>query len=127
VLSYPESEQVTSTVIGAAIEVHKHLGPGLLERVYDDAMNIEMTDLGLVVERQRSIPVIYKSRVLRGVYRPDLIVNGLVIVEVKAIEKTLPVHRCQVQTYLKLTTLHVGLLFNFNVEIMKHGVTRISL
>jgi GxxExxY protein len=127
VLSYPQSAPVTKEVIGAAIEVHKQLGPGLLENAYDEAMTIEMADRGLSVDRQRSIPLIYKSHLIRAIYRPDMIVNGMVIVEVKAIEKILPVHKSQVQTYLKVTGLHVGLLLNFNVPVMTHGITRISL
>ena len=126
-LSYPESTPVTRSVIGAAIEVHRHLGPGLLETAYEEVMNIELADRGLLIERQRAIPLIYKSRVIRAVYRPDMIVNEMVIVEIKAIEKTLPVHRSQVQTYLRVTGLHVGLLLNFNVPVMAHGITRISL
>lgn len=125
-LTYPESIPLTKEIIGAAIEVHKHLGPGLLENAYDEAINIELTDRKLVVERQRSIPLIYKSHSIQAVYRPDMIVSKLVIVEVKAVEKVLPVHKSQVLTYLRMTGLHVGLLLNFNVPFMTEGIFRIS-
>jgi GxxExxY protein len=126
-LTYPESIPLTKEVIGAAIEVHKYLGPGLLENAYDEALNIELTERRLSVERQRSIPLIYKSHSIQAVYRPDMIVGGLVIVEVKAVEKVLAVHKSQVLTYLKMTGLHVGLLLNFNVPAMTGGISRISL
>ena len=126
-MSYPESNGLTEKIIGAAIEVHKHLGPGLRESAYDEAVTVEMIDRGLSVERQRSFPLLYKSHPLRAVYRPDIIVNSIVIVEVKALEKTLSVHKWQVRTYLKATGLHVGLLLNFNVPVMTDGITRISL
>ena len=126
-LSYPETNGITEQIIGAAIEVHRHLGPGLVESVYDEALTFEVTERGLTVDCQRSIPLMYKSRRLRAVYRPDIIVNRMVIVEVKALEKTLSVHKWQVQTYLKVTGLHVGLLLNFNVAAMTEGITRISL
>ena len=125
-LTYPESVPFTKEIIGAAIEVHKHLGPGLLESAYDEALNIELTGRNLTVDRQRAIPLIYKSHAIQAVYRPDMVVCGLVIVEVKAVEKTLPAHKSQVLTYLKMTGLHVGFLFNFNVRIMTEGISRIS-
>jgi GxxExxY protein len=125
-LTYPESVPLTKEIIGAAIEVHKYLGPGLLESAYDEALNIELTCRNVVVDRQRSIPLLYKSHMIQAVYRPDMIVSGLVVVEVKAVEKTLPVHKSQVLTYLKMTGLHVGFLFNFNVPFMTEGISRIS-
>jgi GxxExxY protein len=126
-LSHPESIALTNQIIGAAIEVHRHLGPGLLESAYDECLFWELTDLGLSVDRQRSIPLVYKSRLIKAVYRADIIVNNLVLVEVKAIEKTLPVHKAQVLTYLRMAQLSVGLLFNFNTPTMVEGITRVSL
>jgi GxxExxY protein len=126
-LSHPESIALTNQIIGAAIEVHRHLGPGLLESAYDECLFWELTDFGLSVDRQRSIPLVYKSRLIKAVYRADIIVNNLVLVEVKAIEKTLPVHKAQVLTYLRMAQLSVGLLFNFNTPTMVEGITRVSL
>jgi GxxExxY protein len=126
-LSHPESIALTNQIIGAAIEVHRHLGPGLLESAYDECLFWELTDFGLSVDRQRSIPLVYKSRLIKTVYRADIIVNNLVLVEVKAIEKTLPVHKAQVLTYLRMAQLSVGLLFNFNTPTMVEGITRVSL
>lgn len=127
VLSHPESNELTKRIIGAAIEVHRELGPGLLESTYDNCLFFELSDAGHTVERQRTLPIIYKSHVLPDAYRLDMIVDGRIVVEVKAIEKTLPVHSAQVLTYLRLTRTEVGLLINFNVPRLIDGVTRISL
>lgn len=126
-LSHPESIRLTREIIGAAIEVHRHHGPGLLESAYDESLYWELSDRGMTVDRQRSIPLVYKTRLIRAVYRPDMIVNRSVLVEIKAVEKVLPVHRAQLLTYLKMTHLTVGLLFNFNEAILAHGISRVSL
>jgi GxxExxY protein len=126
-LSYPELVPLTSAVIHAAIEVHSHLGPGLLENVYEEAMYWELSESGLAVRRQHVHAIIYKTHVIPGAYRLDLLVNDAVVVEIKSVEKVLPVHKSQVRTYLKMINRHVGLLFNFNVDQMRHGIFRISL
>lgn len=126
-LSYPETNDLSRRVIGAAIQVHKELGPGLLESIYEECLEIELADAGLSFRRQESIPIVYKGREIYGTYRPDLVVAGAVVVEVKSIEKVAPVHRSQVLTYLKLTGVHVGLLINFNTEVLIDGVVRVSL
>ena len=126
-LSYPESNELTRQIIAASIEVHRHLGPGLLESAYDDALYLELGDRGLAAVRERSIPLVYKSHLINCVYRADMIVEGTVLLEIKSVEKTLPVHKSQVLTYLRMADLHVGLLLNFNVPKMIDGITRISL
>lgn len=126
-LSYPEFEPLTSGIIRGAIEVHSHLGPGLLEHTYEEALYWELVDNGYEIQRQSLHPIIYKTHVIPGAYRLDLIVNDSIVVEIKSVEKVLAVHKSQVKTYLKITNLHIGLLFNFNAEQMRHGIFRISL
>jgi GxxExxY protein len=126
-LSYPESHELSHRVIGAAINVHKELGPGLLESIYQECLEIELADAGLRFLRQEAIPIVYKGRDIKATYRPDLVIEGTIVVEAKSIEKIAPVHRSQVLTYLKLTILHVGLLINFNTEVLINGVVRVSL
>jgi len=116
---------VSHTVLGAAIEVHRELGPGLLESVYEMALCRELWIRRLRVERQVPVSVVYKGAELDGHIRVDLLVESSVIVEVKATEKLAPIHRAQVLTYLKLTGHTVGLLLNFNSVLLKHGVRRI--
>jgi len=117
--------QITSRIIQAAIEVHRTLGPGLLEAVYFACLVYELQLSGLKIECQRSIPVIYKGVRMDCSYRLDLLIEGLVIVELKAIEKVLPVHVAQLLTQLKLAGKPAGLLLNFNVPLMKDGITRL--
>ena len=126
-LSYPEFEPLTSAIIHGAIEVHKYFGPGLLEHVYEESLYWELLDGGFTIQRQSFNPVIYKTHHIPDAYRLDLIVNDVVVVEIKAVEKVVPVHKAQVRTYLKLTGRHVGLILNFQVEQMRHGIFRISL
>lgn len=117
--------EVTHAVVGAAIEVHRHLGPGLLESLYEGALCRELWLRGLALVRQIPLPVAYKGTDLGSFLRLDPVVEGLVIVEVKAVEATAPIHRSQLLTYLKLAGLPAGLLINFNVELLRHGVRRI--
>ena len=114
-------------VIGACIEVHRGLGPGLLASAYDECLAHELDLRGLRFERQRSIPVEYKGVTLACGYRADLIVEELLVVEVKAVERLLPVHEAQLLTYLRLMGLPVGLLINFHAETVKRGLRRLSL
>jgi len=112
-------------VIGAAIEVHRLIGPGLLESVYEMALCRELWLRGLGVERQVSVPVKYKGECLNCHVKLDLLVERTVIVEVKTVEKVIPVHRAQLLTYLRLQKLWLGLLINFNFEVLRYGVRRV--
>ena len=116
---------VSQAVIGAAIEVHRGLGPGLLESVYEAALCRELWIRQIRVDRQVPVSVTYKGAVLESQIRIDLLVESTVVVEVKAVEKLAPIHRAQLITYLKLTGHTVGLLLNFNVELLRHGMRRV--
>lgn len=116
---------LSNQLIGAAIEVHKHLGPGLLESVYETCIFQELTQQGLQVERQKFLPICYKGVMLDTSYRLDLVLESLVIAEIKAVEAFLPVHEAQLLTYLKLSGCKVGLLINFNVPLLKDGIKRL--
>jgi GxxExxY protein len=117
---------VTDRVIGAAIEVHRQLGPGLLESPYKRALCIELTHQGLGVETNRRIPMVYRGAVI-GEFIPDLIVENSVVVEVKSVSHLEPVFTAQVVTYLRITQLRVGLLLNFNAPRMIDGLKRVVL
>jgi GxxExxY protein len=121
-----EVDDLARQVIGAAIEVHRHLGPGYLESVYEEALAIELDLRGLPFERQKPIGVDYKGHVV-GQGRLDLLVGDRLIVELKAVDTFAPIHRAQVISYLKATGLHLGLLINFNVQLLRDGVQRIVL
>jgi len=118
-------DAITRKIIGAAINVHRALGPGLLESAYETCLAYELDQLGLKVERQKPLPVRYRGITLDCGYRLDLVVENSVIVEVKATEGLLPVHQAQVLSYLRLTGLKVGLLITFNVPVLKRGLKRI--
>lgn len=120
-----EINRVTKQIIGAAIEVHSVLGPGLLESAYEACLAHELVRRGLRVERQRPVPVVYKGVELDCGYRIDLLVEDAVVVELKAVEAWLPVHEAQVISYLKLSGHHVGLLINFNVVRLRDGLRRL--
>jgi GxxExxY protein len=117
--------EITETIIGSAIAVHKSLGPGLLESAYEACMAFELADRGVSVERQKALPVVYRNVKLDCGYRLDLLVEEKVIVELKAIDRLLPIHSAQLLSYLKLSKCKVGLLINFNVKILKNGLCRI--
>ena len=112
-------------IIECGIEVHRALGPGLLESTYRKCMVFELGERGLTVLMEQIVPVRYKTLILDGGYRLDLIVNGAIVVELKAVETVLPVHRQQLLTYLKHTDKPLGLLINFNVDLLTKGVIRI--
>ena len=116
--------QITSRVIAAAIEVHRTFGPGLLESVYHACLLHELRLAGLKVESEKKIPIVYKGAVLDLWYVLDLLIDDKVIVEIKCVEVLLPVHEAQLITQLKLADKPVGLLLNFNVPVMKDGITR---
>jgi GxxExxY protein len=118
--------ELTQRIIGCAVEVHRRLGPGLLENVYESALCIELRTQGMAYTRQVGIPLYYRGELISE-YRPDLIVEGQVIVEVKSIERLAPIHWAQVLTYLRVAGLHVGLLLNFNSPTLRAGTRRIVL
>jgi GxxExxY protein len=117
--------EMTEAIIGAAIEVHRALGPGLLESAYEECMCHEVNLRHVPFERQLALPVRYKGVALDCGYRLDMVAAKLVVAEIKSVEKILPIHEAQLLTYLKLGGWSVGLLLNFNVPIMKQGVKRI--
>ncbi|HVX83670.1 MAG TPA: GxxExxY protein [Phycisphaerae bacterium] len=119
-----ELEALTEQVIGAAMEVHRELGPGFLEKVYEEALCMELELRGLGWERQVAVPLKYKGRQLRRKHRVDVMVEGVLVVEIKAVEKVVWVHECQLVSYLKAGEKRVGLLLNFNVPLMKDGIHR---
>jgi len=119
--------ELTEAIIGAAIAVHRELGPGLLESVYEKCLAFELADRGLSVTTQKEIPVRYKNLNFDCSFRADLIVENKVLLELKSIDQLMPIHTSQVITYLKLTGLKTALLINFNVPTLKSGLKRISL
>ena len=116
--------QLSGRIIGAAIEVHKQLGPGLLEATYETCLTHELQLSGQFVERQKALPLVYKDLKLEHGYRIDLIVERAIIVEIISVERLAPVHEAQVLTYLKLSGLRLGLLINFNMPFLKEGIRR---
>lgn len=117
--------RVTDKIIGCAIEVHRGLGPGLLESAYEECLCFEFSQKGLSFTRQVSLPVTYKGVKLDCGYRMDIVVEDLVIIEVKAVEKLIPIHDAQLLSYLKMHNKKVGLLLNFHVPVLKKGLKRI--
>ncbi len=122
-----EINSLTDAIIGAAITVHRELGPGLLESVYEKCLALELTKSGLQIASQKEIPLTYKGLALESGFRADLIVENKVLIELKSIDQLLPVHTAQALTYLKLSNLRTGLLINFNVQLLKNGIKRLSL
>jgi GxxExxY protein len=116
---------VTEKIIGAAISVHRELGPGLLESAYEECMCFELSELDLTFKRQVALPVKYKGVALDCGYRIDVVVERSVILEIKAVERLISVHDAQLLSYLKLANLRVGLLLNFHVPVLKSGLKRI--
>ena len=120
-----DENEISNQVIGAAIEVHRHLGPGLLESVYRDCLAHELRALGLAVEKELLLPVRYKGLELESGYRADLLVERLVIVELKAVDALVPIFTAQLLSYLRMSSLKLGLLINFNSVQLKAGVRRV--
>lgn len=116
--------QITDHIIGASIEVHRTLGPGLLESAYEACLAFELVDRGRKVEHQKPLPVIYRDVKLECGYRLDLLVEDMVIVEVKAVNHLDPIHEAQLLSYLKLSGCKVGLLINFNIKMLRDGIQR---
>jgi GxxExxY protein len=117
-------EKLTEAIIGAAIEVHRELGPGLMESAYEECLCYELSVRGIAFQRQVSLPVRYKKVKLDCGYRIDIVVEDTVVFELKAIEQLLPLHEAQLITYLKVSQKPVGLLINFNVPVLKDGIIR---
>lgn len=117
-------EELTEAIIGAAIEVHKELGPGLMESAYEECLCHELSHRKLAFQRQVPLPVCYKKIKLDCGYRMDIVVDSAVVLELKAVEEIQPLHEAQLLTYLKLSKMPVGLLINFNVPVLKNGIIR---
>ncbi len=117
-------ERLTEKIITSAIEVHRHLGPGLMESAYEECLCYELAQHGLPFERQKELPVQYKNVTLKCGYRIDVVVDEKVILELKCVETILPVHKAQILTYLKLTKMKVGLIINFHVPVLRDGIKR---
>jgi len=120
-----EENHFSKLIVNSAYEIHYKLGPGLLESVYEEILYYELVNLGLYVARQKSIPVIWNDLKMEIGFRADLIVEEKVIIEIKSVENIAPVHAKQLLTYLKLSGKKLGLLINFNVPLIKNGITRI--
>ena len=116
---------LTEAIIGAAISVHKALGPGLLESAYEACLVFELRQRGFKVEHQKPLPVVYREVRVDCGYRMDIVVESSVIVEIKSVDQLMPIHEAQLLSYLKLSGLRIGLLINFNVRVLKSGVRRI--
>jgi GxxExxY protein len=117
-------DELAHAVIGPAIEVHRQLGPGFLEGIYEEALCLELSDAGISFERQKEIGIVYKGRSI-GKHRLDLLVGGSLIVELKTVEALADIHKAQAISYLKATRLTLGLLINFNAPILKNGIQRV--
>jgi len=117
--------KITETIIGVAINIHRALGQGLLESAYEVCMVYDLIQVGMKVEQQKPLPVVYRGVKLECGYRLDLLIENEVIVEIKSVENLLPIHKAQLMSYLKLTYCKVGLLINSNVELLKDGIQRV--
>jgi GxxExxY protein len=118
---------LTEKIIGLGIEVHRALGPGLLESAYEECLCYELDKNGIEYERQLALPVNYKEVRLECGYRIDILVNKSLILELKTVEKLLPIHEAQLLTYMRMSNIHTGLLMNFNVPFLKEGIKRMVL
>lgn len=117
-------EELTSGVLGSAVEVHRHLGPGLLESVYEECLAYELRNSGISFERQKPIQISYKEIIIDKGYRIDLLVEGKLVIEIESVEALNTVHEAQVLTHMKLAEIPVGLLLNFNVTSLRKGIRR---
>jgi len=120
-----EIEKLATAVVHAALTVHRALGPGLLESAYHECLGIELSLAGLQVKREQVLPLTYRGQSIQNAYRLDVVVNDLLLVELKSVEAVQPIHRVQVTTYLRLLRFPLGLLINFNVPLIKDGITRV--
>lgn len=122
-----ELDELCHLVIGLCLEVHRELGPGLLESAYEEALAYEFVRCGIAFERQREMPLMYKGEALSCGYRVDFLVENELIIELKAVNELLPVHQAQLMTYLKLERRSLGLLVNFNVPVLREGIRRLAV
>ena len=122
-----ELNEITQKIIGCAIEVHKNLGPGLLESAYEECLSYELIKKGLDIKRQKPTPVVYKEIKLECGYRIDILVENVVVVELKVVDEFNPVHEAQILTYTKFANKTLGLLINFNVAALKYGIKRFRI
>ena len=123
--SATELNRLTSTIIASAIKVHRALGPGLLENAYGACLCHDLLKSGLTVDRQKALPLVYDGLTMDCAYRADIVVHNRVLLEVKALESLLPIHRRQISTYLRLGNYRVGLLLNFGAATMREGIVRV--
>jgi len=121
-----ELNEITERIIGCAIKVHKSLGPGLLEAIYESALCVELDEASMAFERQKTLPVIYKDRPI-GEYRIDLLIENKIVVEIKSVERMDPVFQAQLLSYMKLGGFKLGLLINFNTQLLTRGIQRLIL
>jgi GxxExxY protein len=122
-----ERDPLTAKIIGLAIEVHRALGPGLLESAYEECLCFELRETRIQFRRQVPLPIVYKSVTLDCAYRADLIVESALIVELKTVERLLPLHEAQLLTYMRISGIHTGLLLNFNAPTLRQGIKRMVL
>ncbi|HOR40606.1 MAG: GxxExxY protein [Bacteroidales bacterium] len=122
-----EFDSITKEIIGSAIEVHRQLGPGLLESAYEECLVYELQQRGYKVERQKPVPVVYKDIKLDYGYRIDILVEDKILLELKSVDALAPVHEAQLLTYMKFSAIKIGLLINFNVTVLKNGIKRYVL
>ncbi|HEX2681435.1 MAG TPA: GxxExxY protein [Candidatus Dormibacteraeota bacterium] len=122
-----ENDRLTEKVIGLAIEVHRQLGPGLLESAYEECLCLELREAGVAFRRQVPLPITYKSIRLDCGYRLDLVIEDQLILELKSVEGLLPIHEAQLLTYMRLSGVRTGLLLNFNSAVLKNGIRRLML
>lgn len=126
-MTLAHNSELTERVIGLAIEVHRHLGPGLLESAYEECLAYELGHAGIAYRRQVALPITYKGVRLDCGYRMDMVIERDLIVEIKAVEQITPLHEAQILTYLRLSRIHVGLLLNFNAVALRNGLRRFVL
>jgi GxxExxY protein len=122
--SKEEYEKLFTIIVNSAYEVHKELGPGLLESVYEECLYEELTSQGVKAKRQFQLPIIYKGRELEKAFYVDILVENKIIIELKAVEELLPIHEVQLMTYMRLSEIYLGALINFNVPLIKNGIRR---
>ncbi len=117
--------ELSHNIIGTALEMHKNLGPGLLESTYESALAYDLKEAGLNVEQQVAMPFVYKEMKMNVGYRLDLVINNKIVIEIKSVENLAPVHFAQTLTYLRLSNMKLGLLINFNTKLLKNGIHRV--
>jgi GxxExxY protein len=120
-----DDHALSERAIGCAIEVHRHLGPGLLESAYEDCLAYELEQAGLAIRRQAELPITYKGIRLAVAYRLDIVVENRLVLEIKSAERVLPIYEAQLLTYLRMSGLRVGLVLNFNHVVLKEGIRRV--